>query len=144
MLSIGSMNCYLYASITLLSSSIMLWTPNHLWAVASTYDEVLKGKQCSQIGDRQTLSCRFKVGMDLHISIDGIGQEDTGVTFMKSDFDGDYYATHGVLHGCVIVKRGPKSYSEESDGPGSRFDYAFISPRNGKVYRSWPECKSAM
>ncbi len=129
---------------TIMVSSILSSAfPNDAWAVSSTYDEVLKGKQCASHPDPQKLSCEYKVGADLHLSIDGIGQEDTGVTFVKSNADGDFYATYGILHGCVIVKRGPKSYSEAPGGPGSMSDYAFISPRNGKVYRSWSECRSA-
>lgn len=144
MLFIGAVNCYLHASITVLSSVILLCMPKISWAINSTYDEVLKGKQCAAHSNSQTLSCQYRVGADLHLSIDGIGQEDTGVTFVKSNADGDFYATYGVLHGCVVVKRGPKSYTEAPGGPGSMSDYAFISPRNGKVYRSWPECKSAL
>ena len=89
---------------------MLLCMPHHSWAIASTYDEVLKAKQCGQQRYSQTLSCEYKVGADLHISIDGIGQEDTGVTFVKSNAEGDFYATYGILHGCVVVKRGPKSY----------------------------------
>ena len=145
MLSIGAMNVYLYAFMTLLTSSILLYMPSHSWAdQSSTYDEVLKGKQCATHPNLQTLSCEYKVGADLHLSIDGIGQEDTGVTFMKSNAEGDFYATYGILHGCFVVKRGPKSHTEAPGGPGSMSDYAFISPRSGKVYRSWSECKSEM
>ena len=61
---------------------------------------------------------------------------------MKSDFDGDFYGSVGVLHGCVVVSRGLKGDSSSSlSGPGSMFDYAFISPRNGKVYKDWIKCK---
>lgn len=145
MLSIGAMNVYLYAFMTLLTSSILLYMPSHSWAdQSSTYDEVLKGKQCAAHSNSQTLSCQYRVGADLHLSIDGIGQEDTGVTFMRSNAEGDFYATYGILHGCVVVKRGNKRYSPEPVGPDPMSDYAFISPRNGKVYRSWPQCKFAL
>jgi hypothetical protein len=30
---------------------------------------------------------------------------------MKSSFDGDFYATFGLLHGCVIAQRGTKAWS---------------------------------
>lgn len=129
---------------TLLASSILSSTlPNDAWAGTSTYDEVLKGRQCAAHPGLQPLNCEYKVGADLHLSIDGIGQEDTGVTFMRSNAEGDFYATYGILHGCVVVKRGNKRYSPEPVGPDPMSDYAFISPRNGKVYRSWPQCKSA-
>ena len=56
---------------------------------------------------------------------------------MKSDFDGDFYVTFGVLHGCVIVKPGKNN---------PRFDllsqFAFISPKNGKVCKDWERCRA--
>lgn len=110
----------------------------------STYELVLKGKRCQE-RENQMLDCDYRIGKTLHISIAGIGLPDTSVTFMKSDYDGDFYATMGVLHGCVIVKRGPKdSPPNVLDGPGSLFDFAFISPRSGKVYKGWQECQSGM
>ena len=49
-----------------------------------------------------------------------------------------------VMHGCIIVKRGPKGINRDQlCGPGSSFDYAFISPKNGKVYTNWKDCQSA-
>ena len=95
---------------------------------AETYDAVLAGKKCQE-DDYQQLNCSYKVGKDLHIEIAGIGQEDTGIAFLKSNFKGDYYGKYGLLHGCVIV-----------NGEGFA-DYAFISPKNGKVYKSWKNCK---
>jgi hypothetical protein len=100
----------------------------------STYEIALSGKVCKE-GDTQAISCEYRIGDGLHFSIDGIGQPDTGITFMKSSFNGDFYATYGLLHGCVIIKRGPKSVTSSNfTGPGSFTDYAFVSPKNGKVY----------
>jgi len=106
--------------------------------IKKTYDIVLAGKSCKETST-QMLNCSFHVGNDLYFTIDGIGAPDTGITFMKSSFKGDYYATYGLLHGCVIVKKGLK-YKEF----GAVFDIAFVSPKNGKVYRSWGECQTAM
>lgn len=109
-------------------------------AEQSTYELVLAGKTCNEWGS-QVISCEFKVGDGLHFTIDGIGQPDTGITFMKSSFDGDFYATYSLKHGCIIVKRGPKGItSKDFMVPGSMTDYAFVSPKNGKVYRTWQEC----
>ena len=106
----------------------------------STYDAVLIGKTCMETRS-QEISCEYKVGNDLHFTIDGIGGESTGITFVKSNLEGDFYPTFGLQHGCVIVKRGKKNWKKDVDhGPGSPFDYAFISPKNGKVYRDWGEC----
>lgn len=95
---------------------------------ATTYDVVLAGKTCEE--DRlQQLNCSYKAGNDLHVEIAGVGQADAGVIFLKSDRKGDYYGIYGLLHGCVIVNG--KDIT----------DAAFISPENGKVYKSWEDCK---
>jgi hypothetical protein len=109
----------------------------------STYHLVLSGKTCKTW--HQTSSCEYSVGTGLKFSIDGIGQPDTGITFMKSSFDGDFYATYELLHGCIVIKRGPKGVESGAiDGPGSFNDYAFVSPRSGNVYKSWQQCKTAL
>jgi hypothetical protein len=109
----------------------------------STYEIVLSGKAC-KTAITQSLSCEYRVGNGLHFSVDGIGQPDTGITFKKSSIVGDFYATYGLLHGCVIIKRGPKGITSPNvHGSGSFTDFAFVSPKNGKVYKNWEECKSA-
>ena len=112
----------------------MIWIGN-VAADQSVYETVLAGKKCTETSS-QSLSCEYKVGKTLHVSIDGIGDPDTGITFMKSDFDGDFYATFGIGHGCVIVKSGLNKKGRDFAG------YAFISPKNGKVYNDWQDCKS--
>lgn len=102
-------------------------------ADASTYDIVLSGKKCSE-RESQQLDCEYRIGKDLWITVAGIGQGDVGVTFMKADFNGDYYATFGLMHSCVVVKPGKKIEALA--------DFAFISPRTGKVFKSWQECKA--
>ena len=98
-------------------------------ASETTYDVLVAGKYCQESRD-QSLSCSYKAGKSLFIEIAGIGSPDTGVAFMKSDYHGDYYAKYGVLHGCIIVNRTSDFNS-----------FAFISPKNGKIYKTWPECK---
>jgi len=102
-------------------------------SVYEVYELTLKGKQCQETSSQQ-LGCEYRIGKTLYISIDGIGRTDTGITFMKSDVNGDFYASIGVLHGCVIVKRNPKLADLHA------YNYAFISPRSGEVYRTWTEC----
>jgi len=109
----------------------------------TTYDLTVSGKSCVE-GQSQQLECTYQVGKDLNIAISGIGQPDTSITFMKSDLGGDFYASHGLLHGCIIVKRGDKGItSDQLTGAGSITDLAFISPQNGKVYTNWKDCQSA-
>jgi len=106
----------------------------------STYDIVLSGKTCKPSGTR-TITCDYRVGKDLHFTVDGIGGSWTGITFIKSDYDGDFYATYGLGHGCVVVKPGQTNWKNPGcGGPGSAFDYAFVSSKTGKVYRDWEAC----
>ncbi len=103
-------------------------------AADQTYDDVIKGKSCKESGS-QRLDCTYRVGRDLYIAIAGIGMPDTGINFYASSLEGDFYASVGLLHGCIIVTPGKLAESNE-DG-----DYAFISPKNGKVYKDWRSCK---
>jgi hypothetical protein len=100
-----------------------------------TYDAVVAGMNCKQ-QSRGQLDCMFTVGKSLRFEIVGVGQEDAAITFYKVDFDGDYYASVGVMHGCVIVK-------QAHPAPTTGLHFAFVSPKNGKVYRDWPTCGKA-
>jgi len=107
------------------------------WA-GEAFDAVTTGKSCSE-DDQQMITCEYKIGNNLHISIPGIGMPDTAVTFFKSDWDGDFYASFGIMHQCVIVKHGKSSHKKDPD-IGKLTDLAFISPKNGKVYEDWESC----
>lgn len=100
-----------------------------------TYDAVVSGMTCKQQSSGQ-LDCDYRVGKSLRFTIAGVGQDDTAITFFKVDFDGDYFATVGVQHGCVIVKPAKPTLT-------SGLHFAFVSPRDGKVYRDWPTCGRA-
>ncbi|MEQ1597887.1 MAG: hypothetical protein ABL880_00825 [Methylotenera sp.] len=105
------------------------------FAEESTYDLILKGKKCEE-GYNQQLDCSYKIDKDFWLSVAGVGIPDAGITFMKSDFNGQYYGTYGMLHGCVIVKPGTKN---KTINP---IDFAFVSPKNGKVYKDWQSCQA--
>jgi hypothetical protein len=110
----------------------------------SSYDFVLAGKKCETGTWDQTLSCEYTVGTGLKFAIAGIGQPDTAVSFEKSSSDGDFYASFGLLHGCVIVQRGRKGVEQDDPmEPGGVADYAFASPKNGKVSKRWDQCRAA-
>lgn len=115
------------------AAALLLWADIAL--AGTTYDATLKGKSCNE-GTNQQMDCDYKIGSDFWLSIAGVGQSDAGVTFMKSDFNGYYYGSYGVLHRCVIVKPGRANKAPP-------IDVAFISPQNGKVYSSWAECRAA-
>lgn len=115
---------------------LCLFFPATVHAGGTAYEDTLSGKTCAE--SRQQLNCEYKVGKDLEFSIDGIGMPDTGITFARSDYlKGDYYATFGLRHGCVVVKHGV-------DLRLFGLDFAFVSPKNGKVYKTWEECKGGM
>jgi hypothetical protein len=96
-------------------------------AFGGTYEIVLAAKACRDIGPDKQVECTFSVGRDLRIDIAGIG------TFSRSNAGGDYYATIGGLHDCIVVKPGPRNKSVT--------DFAFISPRSARVFKTWQRCK---
>ncbi|OFV94622.1 MAG: hypothetical protein A3H28_00485 [Acidobacteria bacterium RIFCSPLOWO2_02_FULL_61_28] len=99
----------------------------------TTYDDVAAGMRCFQ--NRQgDLECDYRVGRSLHFGIVAPGKPDASIYFYAASFEGDYFAVVGISHGCVIVRPGQRSTQAR------RLDLAFVSPRNGKVYRTWEDC----
>lgn len=80
--------------------------------------------------------CVFRIGQDLQFTLVGIGQPNAAVVFERVNSEGDYCASVGFLHSCVIVHNGPKSKPILTHR-------AFVSPINGKAYGTWKECKAA-
>ena len=122
---------------TILVLSLLI--PLTSWAEDTIFLRTLAGKQCSQ-SLNQHIECAYTIGNDLKFVIGPIGDDHNSVTFLRSSFSGDYYASFGMLHGCVIVKAGRKTIEANKRALGQ---YAFISPRTGKVYNDWVECKAA-
>jgi hypothetical protein len=102
-------------------------------ALGGTFEEVLSGRKCSEGSVTQTVSCEFKV-RDLWFAV-ALDPKMPGVTVFKNDWDGYFYLGFGAAHGCFIVKPGKRTL-----GPP---DMAFVSPWDGKVYRTWEECGRA-
>ena len=102
----------------------------------TTYDTVVRSMACKQnlTGD---LECDYHVGRSLHFGIAGVGRQDASIYFYASSFEGDFFAVFGVSHGCVVVRPG------RSATPERITDLAFVSPRNGQVYRNWQECSGS-
>ena len=116
-------------------------TPRSLAGEKSTYDIVLSGRSCEGTRPREK-TCEYRVGKDLHFTIDGIGGAWTEITFFRSDYRGDFFGSYGQGHGCVIVKRGKGSWKDQyCGGPGSPVDFAFVSMKTGNVHRSWEGCR---
>lgn len=111
---------------------ILLFSSQSVFASDSTYNAVIKGKKCYE--DRnQFLSCSYKVGKTLSIDIAGIGSPNTDIVFLKSDFKGDYYGQYGTGYECIMVH-----------SVKDKLSFAFISPRNGKVYKTGQKCEYGM
>ena len=105
------------------------------FAENKTYKDSVSGKSCKESAGQQ-IDCQYKIGKDLHIYLAGIGLPDTSISFYSSNHESDYFARVGILHGCVIIVPG------KSSNRGLLGNHAFISPKNGKVYETWPSCKA--
>jgi hypothetical protein len=97
-----------------------------------TYDTVVEGMTCRQQTTGR-LDCAYVVGESLRFSIAGVGQEDAVINFARVDSTGGFVAGFSALHGCVVVK--PAAAGDTSAA------LAFVSPRDGRVYRVWQHCK---
>ena len=109
--------------------------PQSSASTGAVYDLSVRGTSCKESRAAGGIECTYRVGKDLEFSIAGIGDPDAGIVFVRSNFDGDYYASYGLQHGCVIVRHGSAAPSPN--------DLAFVSPRNGRVYRTWQECRAS-
>jgi hypothetical protein len=98
------------------------------------FDKVLGGAKCQQSKNNGTM-CEYKID-DLVVSIKDAGGSDTVIGFQHSNISSKYYAVW--YFGCVVVVPGNahvKNYDR---------DYGvFISPTNGRVYRTRAECTAA-
>ena len=100
----------------------------------SLFNLAVTGTACKAVSDG-SLFCKYQVGKDLEFSITSVGNTNAGISFLRSNFDGDYFARFGLMHGCIIVARGMAA--PERGSPAD--DYVFVSPKTGKIYKSWQE-----
>lgn len=105
----------------------------------TAFEATSKGARCTQ-NSQGTRLCRFEVGADLIVSITAVGEPDAGISFLRSNIEGDFFARTAIQHHCVIVSAGMKA-PNAAKAPGG--DLAFVSPRTGRVYRTWQECETA-
>jgi hypothetical protein len=102
----------------------------------TAFEAATRGAVCTQNVQGSRL-CHYKIGRNLEISIAGVGEGDAGISILRSSIDGDFYARFAVLHGCVIVAAGNAAPPAATTNDGL---YAFISPRDGKIYKTWQDC----
>ena len=84
--------------------------------------------------------CRYEIGSSLVHSIAAAGESDAGVSFLRADLTGDFYASMAIQHRCGIVSGGMKVPEA-----AKAFDeyFASISPWTGLAYRTWEACEAA-
>ena len=127
-------------SIALASALALILVVLPVSAGQSVYDTVLSGKNCRASSDPPgSTECEYSVGNGLHFSINGVGQPDWGIAFYKSSADDDFYGSFSSVHECIGVYRGRKGLASLE----SLADEAFVSPKNGRVYRTLQECQTA-
>jgi len=102
----------------------------------TTYDLVVAGMRCSQ-NSRGDLECDYRVGRSLYFTIVAPGKPDGSIYFYSASVQSDYFAVVSLSNGCVIVRPG------QSSGEKRQVDLAFVSTRNGKVYRTARDCSQA-
>ncbi len=99
------------------------------------FTRVVFGADCKQTVNNG-LICDYKVGNKLSFSIKDAGGTDTVVGFRYSNIDDDFYGVY--YFDCIVVVPGhahPRNYDR---------DYGvYVSPKNGRVYRTRQECQSA-
>lgn len=126
----------------------MRWLNAILWVLAFAYSDVavaqtrqdqlfarvVAGADCKRTVNNG-LVCDYKVGSKLSFSIKDAGGPDTVVGFHYSNINEEFYAVY--YFDCIVVVPGhahPKYYDR---------DYGvYVSPKNGRVYRTRQECQS--
>jgi hypothetical protein len=81
--------------------------------------------------------CEYSVGDGLQFRIVAVGAPDAGIEFEKVLPNSPYRAAMSLRHGCVIVE------PHEDDNATRVPQFAFVSPRTGKVYHTWQDCAAA-
>ena len=105
-----------------------------LTGVASAEESIaaklMESKSCSENSSSQSRTCTYRIDSAFWVEITDIGSEYAAVHFMKSDYEeAPYYGSFATASGCVNVTK---------KGSG---DDAYISPKNGKIYKIWTECR---
>ena len=135
------------ASCVTVAVPIALFCCSSAGEASTAYEDALAGKKCKIREFDQVISCEYKVGKDLEFWIYGIGGLPS-ITFVKSNYQGDYYAVLNMGDGCITIRHGQStdqemSPLEELDAVQSALtDRAFVSPKSGKVYKDWKSCQA--
>lgn len=110
--------------------------------VKPPYEATVAGMACKQsrsdYAPNGQLECTYRVGADLLFQIVGVGEPDVNIGVRKAaDYESaDYVFDFSMGHRCVIVSAGNRT----KRALGALVVPGFVSPRTGKVFRSWQEC----
>ena len=105
-------------------------------AIEPPYDAVKRGARCDLEPDG-SLACRYRAGRDLEFELRRVGEPGVALRLLRSSEEGDYRADREMMGRCVFVRHGTRGREQG----GSDFSYAFVSGRNGFVYRSLRDCR---
>ena len=107
-------------------------------AIEPPYEAVRRGADCNLRSDG-SLACRYRAGRDLEFELRRVGEPGVALRLLRSSEAGDYHADREMLGHCVFARHGTRG----RERGGSEFVFAFVSGRNGFVYRSLRDCRLA-
>jgi len=107
-------------------------------AIETPFEAARRGADCDLVADG-SLACRYTVGRDLEFELRRVGDPDVALRLLRERPDGDFLVDRDMIGGCVFVRHGTRG----REAGGSDFDYAFVSTRNGLVYRQLHTCRQA-
>jgi hypothetical protein len=105
-------------------------------ALEPPYEATRRGAHCDLAADG-SLGCRYAVGSDLEFELRRVGEPGVALRLLRSSDAGDYRADAQMMADCVLVRHGARGRA----AGGADFTYAFVSGRNGRVYRQLRECR---
>jgi len=105
-------------------------------ALEPPYEATRRGARCDLEADG-SLGCRYLVGRDLEFELRRVGERGVALRLLRSGDAGDYRADAQMMSDCVFVRYGARGRA----AGGADFVYAFVSGRNGHVYRQLHECR---
>ena len=128
------MTSQLFFHVLIVVGLLFSQSTNQSKQTTSTYDEVLAGMRTFKNAAGE-LEADFHVGQSLHFGIVRPGKPDLSIYFYSASFEGDYFAVVNISDECVVVRPG------QSATLAKRVDLAFVSIRDGKVYRTIKELR---
>lgn len=135
--SIATMKTHLHIFHTI-SALLALLLPGVAYSQSlqdRLFAKVVAGTECKQTVNNG-LVCEYKIGDQLRFSIKDAGDTDTVVGFSHSNINNELYAV--LYFGCIVVVPGqahPRNYDKDHG--------VYVSPKNGRVYKTKNECQSA-